>query len=256
MSPHARLWDAVCDIWASCDAHIQLPCILQIRVISLWLSVSNCRASVSLAPPLPLPLLPPLSLSFSFAPSPSLIYCLCCVRCLWVGGKEKRDFAPKYERPSYLGRPSTPPHPPSKHLNTQKHFVCTFSSPSWIFFGDFDLFFWEDLLGLFSTFFWVGYSVGIQRLKTWVQVPHIDVDTYQGDIYRDTYHSSPTKSDVDTLDQEETWGAGVDIHTVDTRPPFFQFRTYSLVRFAPNNHRYHALIKWYLITCNTGTLYQ
>jgi len=98
--------------------------------------------------------------------------------------------------------------------------------------------------------------VGIQRLKTWVQVPHIDVDTYQGDIYRDTYRSSSTKSDVDTLDQEETWGTGVDIHTVDTRPPFFQFRTHFMVRFAPNNHRYHALIEWYLITCNTGTLYQ
>jgi len=33
---------------------------------------------------------------------------------------------------------------------------------------------------------------------------------------------------------EETWGAGVDIHTVDTRPALFQFRTHFLVRFVPN----------------------
>jgi len=32
----------------------------------------------------------------------------------------------------------------------------------------------------------------------------------------------------------ETWGAGVDIHTVDTRPSLFQFRTHCLVRFVPN----------------------
>jgi len=32
----------------------------------------------------------------------------------------------------------------------------------------------------------------------------------------------------------ETWGAGVDIHTVDTRPSLFQFRTHFLVRFVPN----------------------
>jgi len=32
----------------------------------------------------------------------------------------------------------------------------------------------------------------------------------------------------------ETWGAGVDIHTVDTRPSLFQFRTHFLVRFVSN----------------------
>ena len=32
----------------------------------------------------------------------------------------------------------------------------------------------------------------------------------------------------------ETWRAGVDIHTVDTRPSLFQFRNYFLVRFVPN----------------------
>jgi len=34
--------------------------------------------------------------------------------------------------------------------------------------------------------------------------------------------------------QDETWGAGLDIHTVDTRPSLCQFRTYFLVRFVPN----------------------
>jgi len=32
----------------------------------------------------------------------------------------------------------------------------------------------------------------------------------------------------------ETWGAGVDIHTVDTLSSLFQFRTHFLVRFVPN----------------------
>jgi len=32
----------------------------------------------------------------------------------------------------------------------------------------------------------------------------------------------------------ETCGAGVDIHTIDTRPSFCQFRTHFLVRFVPN----------------------
>jgi len=33
----------------------------------------------------------------------------------------------------------------------------------------------------------------------------------------------------------ETWGAGVDIHTVDTRPSPFQFRNHFLVRLVPSN---------------------
>ena len=33
---------------------------------------------------------------------------------------------------------------------------------------------------------------------------------------------------------EETWGVGVGIHTVDTRPSLFQFRNQFLVRFVPN----------------------
>jgi len=32
----------------------------------------------------------------------------------------------------------------------------------------------------------------------------------------------------------ETWGAGVDIHTIDTLSSLFQFRTHFLVRFVPN----------------------
>jgi len=31
-----------------------------------------------------------------------------------------------------------------------------------------------------------------------------------------------------------TWGAGVDIHTVDALSSLFQFRTQFLVRFVPN----------------------
>jgi len=36
------------------------------------------------------------------------------------------------------------------------------------------------------------------------------------------------------LSPRETWGAGVDIHTVDTLSSLFQFRTHFLVRFVPN----------------------
>jgi len=51
----------------------------------------------------------------------------------------------------------------------------------------------------------------------------------------------------------ETWGAGVDIHTVDTRPSLFQFRNHFLVRFVPNelplpcaDHLISAWHLWYV----------
>jgi len=54
----------------------------------------------------------------------------------------------------------------------------------------------------------------------------------------------------------ETWGAGVDIHTVDTRPSLFQIKPIFWFDLYQTNYRYYALIKWYLMICNTGTLYQ
>jgi len=110
----------------------------------------------------------------------------------------------------------------------------------------------------------------------------------------------------------ETWGAGVDPHTVDTRPlstlqhtatncnklqhtrypsfehtathcntlqqtathsipihffsfepilsipvlHFFSFEPIFWFDLYQINYRYHAIIKWYLMICNTGTLYQ
>ena len=55
---------------------------------------------------------------------------------------------------------------------------------------------------------------------------------------------------------DETWGAGVDIHTVDTVLNFFSCEPIFWFDLYQINYRYHALIKWYLMISNTGTLYQ
>jgi len=49
----------------------------------------------------------------------------------------------------------------------------------------------------------------------------------------------------------ETWGAGVDILTVNTHSSLFHFRAHFLIGCVPINDRYDGPIKWYLTICNT-----
>ena len=63
--------------------------------------------------------------------------------------------------------------------------------------------------------------------------------------------------DLQVVMSDKTWGAGVDtLNQFKPHPSLYQFETHFLDRFVPINYRYNAPIKWYLMICNTGTLYQ
>ena len=54
----------------------------------------------------------------------------------------------------------------------------------------------------------------------------------------------------------EKWGAAVDALNSNPILQFCSFQTHFLDQFVPVNYRYDTPMKWYIRTCNTGTVHQ